>query len=544
MSSDVATAAVPWWRGGVIYQIYPRSFLDTDGDGLGDLRGVTEQLGHVAQLGADAVWLSPFYPSPQRDFGYDITDHRAVDPALGTMADFEALATRAKSLGLHVLVDLICGHTSDQHAWFRSSCENPPGPHGDFYVWADPQPDGSPPCNWLSVFGGSAWSWEPRRRQFFLHHFLAEQPTLNIRCPGVVEALLETARFWLERGISGFRLDAVDFLAHDPALTNNSPAPPLPGGPPMKLFAMQQHEHDMMHPDSLGFLARLRTLVDAYPGAVLLGELSSQPGEGERIERLAGPAGPLHLAYSLAPARAALSRELVLGLVAAASRDAWRCWSLSNHDVERVASRWSPGGAPDPAVARLALALLLSLRGSPCLYQGEELGLPNAELSYEQLRDPFGLRFWPMFPGRDGSRTPLPWSSVLPHGGFSTAKPWLPVPEAHIRLAVDTQSHDPYSTLRFATELFRFRAMHPALAQGTAQALLLPAPLVGFERQAGSSRIACLFNLSPAPVVAELGPWSGGLPLWPQAGDPWGPTLALPPWGAVFADLKAVPPAS
>ena len=271
-----------WWRGAVIYQIYPRSFFDSNGDGIGDLPGVTARLEYVARLGVDAIWLCPFFVSPQRDFGYDVADHVAVDPLFGTLADFDALLARAHGLGLKVLIDQVWSHTSDRHAWFLDSRAARTGAKADWYVWADPSPDGTPPNNWLSVFGGSAWMWEPRRRQYYLHHFLDCQPALNLHNPAVMDALLETGRFWLERGVDGFRLDAVDFLLHDPLLRSNPAAPPQPEVP-AKLFGMQRHVHDMLQPETTVLLARIRGLMDAYPDTVTLGEISSQPGAFERV---------------------------------------------------------------------------------------------------------------------------------------------------------------------------------------------------------------------------------------------------------------------
>src|ERR1700733_6169577 len=267
--------AEDWLRGAVIYQIYPLSFRDGNGDGIGDLAGIAERLDYVASLGVDAVWIAPFFRSPLHDFGYDVADQCDVDPVFGTLAEFDRLVERAHALGLKVIIDQVWGHTSTAHAWFETSRRARGGDKADWYVWADPRPDGTPPNNWLSVFGGQAWSWEPRRRQYYLHHFLAEQPTLNLRNPAVVEALLDTARFWLARGVDGFRLDAIDFLLHDPQLRDNPPRPQAGGVVPAKLFGMQHHAHDMLQPESLALLKRLRELADAHPGTALLGEVSS-----------------------------------------------------------------------------------------------------------------------------------------------------------------------------------------------------------------------------------------------------------------------------
>ena len=361
-----------WWRGAVIYQIYPRSFFDSNGDGIGDLPGIAGKLDYIAALGVDAVWISPFFASPMRDFGYDVADFRAVDPTFGTLGDFDRLVERAHALGLKVLIDQIWGHSSDRHPWFIESRASSENARADWYVWADPRPDGTPPNNWLSAFGGPAWSWEPRRRQFYLHHFLASQPTLNLRSDAVVVELLDVGRFWLDRGVDGFRLDAVDFFLHDPALRDN-PAQPPPGGRiPAKLFGLQQHIHDMLHPDIRDVLRRIRDLMDRYPGCTTLAEVSSQAGAFERIGRYTEGDDQLHMAYTLQPSRGAFDRESVRRLLADAGNPrGWAAWSFSNHDVERAVSRWSSsaGASVDPDFARLLMGLMLSLRGSVSVYQ-------------------------------------------------------------------------------------------------------------------------------------------------------------------------------
>ncbi|MGO8918268.1 MAG: alpha-glucosidase family protein [Stellaceae bacterium] len=530
------------WPGAVIYQIYPRSFYDSDGDGIGDLPGVTAKLDYVASLGVDAVWLSPFFLSPMRDFGYDVADHCAVDPVFGTLADVDRLLARAHALGLKLIIDLVCGHTSDQHAWFRDSRASRTGPHADWYVWADARPDGTPPNNWLSVFGGAAWSWEPRRRQYYLHHFLPSQPSLNLRCPAVTEALVAAARFWLARGVDGFRLDAVDFLLHDEGLRDNPPRPPADGVAPAKPFGLQQHLFDMMQPESPALIGRLRALADAHPGTILLGEVSSQDGAYRRIERYTA-AGGLHLAYTLRPMRGGEAGDAVrraLAEIAAAGAGAGVCWAFSNHDVERAASRWAaPGAAPEPAFLRMLMALLLSLKGVLCVYQGEELGLGEAELGLEQLRDPFGIAFYPEFRGRDGSRTPIPWARAARHAGFTTGEPWLPVPEAHHRASIDAQEADPGAPLQAWRALIAWRKAHPALCRGDLTLLDLPAPLLGFTRASATERLLLVFNPSGRAVRLDL----AGFPDLAPLGDHGFDVLVddgvavLPPHGALIAAL-------
>lgn len=543
--------AHPWWRGAVVYQVYPRSFADADGDGIGDLPGLVARLDHIAALGVDAIWVCPFYASPQRDFGYDVADHCAVDPLFGTLADADRLIRAAHDRGLRVLLDLVAGHTSDRHPWFAAARRDRAAPTAEWYVWADPAPDGTPPNNWLSVFGGSAWSWEPRRRQYYLHHFLPGQPTLNLHNEAVVRALLDIARFWLDRGADGFRLDAVDFLTHDPALRSNPAATPWGGVVPAKLFALQDHRHDMIQPDTLGVLRRFRALAEHYPGTALLGEISSQPGPFGRIAEYTAAPDLLHMAYTLGPLRRGFDHAAVAALVAEAAAvveaGGWPCHSFSNHDVERAASRWAPKGAsdsgvPDARVTRLLLALLLTLPGSACLYQGEELGLPEAALREEEIRDPFGIAYWPEFRGRDGSRTPMPWQAAAPAAGFSAGTPWLPVPAAHRALAVDAQAADPDSVLAHCRALLRLRRAEPALRHGATRLLPLQAPLLGFVRQdvASGRALTMLFNLSPEPAslppaLAALRPLDGTQPGGAVLPG-WGTAALVAPATAAVAD--------
>lgn len=500
-------AAGPWWRGAAIYQVYPRSYADSDGDGIGDLPGLIARLDHIASLGVDSIWVCPFYASPQRDFGYDVADHCAVDPIFGTLPDAEALIAAAHARGLRVLFDLVAGHTSDRHPWFQASRRDRAAPTADWYVWADPAPDGTPPNNWLGVFGGSAWTWEPRRRQYYLHHFLPSQPALNLHHPAVLDALCDVARFWLDRGADGFRIDAVDFLTHDVALRSNPPATPWGGVVPAKPFALQDHRHDMIQPETLDVLRRLRAVAEDYPGTALLGEVSSQPGPFGRIARYTAAPDLLHLAYTLGPLRRGFDHDAVSALVAEAvavvEAGGWPCHSFSNHDVARAATRWAPDGRPDPRLTRLLLALLLTLPGSACLYQGEELGLPEAELREAEIQDPFGIAYWPEFKGRDGSRTPVPWHAAAPEAGFTSGRPWLPVPEAHRALAVDSQAADPASILGHCRALLRLRRREPALRQGATTLLALPPPLLGYTRQDAESgrALTMVFNLSGAAAV-------------------------------------------
>lgn len=498
--APVAGSEADWWRGAVTYQIYPRSFLDSSGDGLGDLRGIARKLDYIASLGVDAIWICPFFPSPMRDFGYDVADYCNVDPRFGTLDDFDEIVRRAHELGLKVMIDQVWSHTSDEHPWFAESRRERGGPRDDWYVWADPKPDGSPPNNWLSVFGGPAWHWEPRRRQYYLHHFLASQPQLNLRNPQVVNALFAAGRFWLDRGVDGFRLDAVDFMFHDPLLRDNPPKFRIDGPQPTRPFGMQQHVYDMLHPDLLDFFTQVRGLMASYPGSATLAEVSSEPGAlGRCALYTESGSGRLDMAYTLELMKRELTAASLRTAIADAGDNGCICWAFSNHDVVRATTRWGNG---DPvSFGRMLLPLLLSLPGAACLYQGEELGLTEAEIAPKDMVDPYGIAFYPTFKGRDGARTPMPWQSDVAGAGFTEApRPWLPIGEAHRALAVDRQDRDPESLLNFARRFIAWRGAQPALRIGSARVLTLPEPIFAIERHCREQGIIAVFNLGKAPV--------------------------------------------
>ncbi len=490
------TAAPEWWRGAVIYQIYPRSFADSNADGIGDLPGITAHLGHVADLGVDAVWLSPFFTSPMKDFGYDVADYRDVDPIFGTLADFDALLAEAHRLGLKVIIDQVYSHTSDRHPWFQASGADRSNAHADWYVWADAKPDGSPPNNWQSVFGGPAWTWHARRRQYYLHNFLPEQPDLNVHHPEVQAALLDVARFWFERGVDGFRLDAIDYAMHDPRLRDNPPAA-YTGKPRARPVDFQRSLYNRSHADLPAFIERIRALADHYGDRFLVAEIGGEHAEPE-MHRLTDPAGRFHTAYGFNFLYAErLTPELVRRTLAewpARPGVGWPSWAFSNHDAPRAVSRWAtPGHTTD--AARLNLLLLACLRGNVFLYQGEELGLTQASLRYEDLKDPEALANWPATLGRDGARTPMPWAAAAPFAGFSGATPWLPIPPEHAALAVDRQRDAAGSTLTLAKALLRLRHASPALRWGTLEFQDAPPDVLSFVRAADGERLLCVFNL-------------------------------------------------
>ena len=529
-----------WWRGAVIYQIYPRSFQDSNGDGVGDLAGIIHRLPYIASLGVDAIWISPFFPSPMLDFGYDVMNYRDVDPMFGTLGDFDAVIHRSHELGLRVMIDLVLSHTSDQHRWFRESRGSRENAKANWYVWGDAKPDGTPPNNWLSIFGGSAWEWDSERLQYYQHNFLKEQPDLNFHEPEVQEELLSVARFWLERGVDGFRLDTINFYFCDKELHDNPALPPerrdFSTAPAVNPYNWQEHLYDKSRPEMIGFLARLRALMDEYGDVAAVGEVGDAQRGMEIMSEYTRGDHLMQMCYAfefLSP-EAPSGRRVgqVLRRFATVASDGWACWAFSNHDVERHATRWHL----DASQLRVYLALLLSLRGSACLYQGEELGLTEAYVSYEELQDPYGKRFWPKFRGRDGCRTPIPWLSDTMHAGFSEAKPWLPVAMEHVPMAVNVQDATPDSMLAFYRRMLTWRKTQPALAKGDFTLHETTDSVISYVRGHGNNSVFCAFNLGaePATLALPAGDWSTietGF-----AGTIAERKVELPPHQAIFAE--------
>jgi len=538
---------VAWWQGAAIYQIYPRSFQDTSGNGVGDLAGITRRLDHVASLGVDAIWLSPFFTSPMKDMGYDVADYTDVDPLFGTRADFDALLARAHDLGLKVIIDQVLSHSSDKHALFTESRRDRSNPKADWYVWADPKPDGTPPNNWQSVFGGAAWEWEPRRRQYYLHNFLAEQPDWNLWNPEVQDYLLSTMRFWLDRGVDGFRLDVANFYFHDKHLRNH-PANPdaLAQGwqnSPNETYGWQTPIYAKNRSETVGFLKRMRALTDEYDNRMMVGEIGEAGDTALEIMAAYTEGGDkLHLCYSfemLGPNYSASHFRNALTAFRTRAPNGHASWSFSNHDAERHVSRWAVHGASPGALARQAIALLTSFEGTIGIYQGEELGLPEAELSYDELTDPPGLRFWPEVKGRDGCRTPMVWEADAAHGGFSEARPWLPVTPPHLARAVDRQQADEGSLLHAYRAAIAFRRSSAALRHGTTAFLDTPEPVLAFHRTADGETLTCVFNLSPEAVSVSLS--APAVPTGPVAAALDGTRLQLPGNGFAFLTGATAP---
>jgi alpha-glucosidase len=537
-------SVVPWWRGAVIYQIYPRSFKDTNGDGVGDLSGIIEKLDYIASLGIDAIWIAPFFKSPMKDFGYDVSDYRKVDPLFGTMEDFEHLLRRAHDLGLKVMIDQVLSHTSSEHEWFCESRQSRDNEKSEWYVWADAKADGSPPNNWLSIFGGIAWTWEPRRRQYYLHNFLSSQPDLNFHNPAVRRAVLENVKFWLDKGVDGFRLDAINFCFHDSLLRDNPPKPAERrtgrGFTADNPYAYQYHYYNNTQPENLGFLEELRALFDRYPDAASLGEIASEDSLATMAEYTS--ANRLHMGYSFELLTETFSVSHIRHTVEQLEsriEEGWPCWALSNHDVSRVLTRW--GGADAPRqLANLLTGLLCCLRGSVCIYQGEELGLTEASIPYHSLQDPYGVAFWPTFKGRDGCRTPIPWTDA-DAAGFTDVKPWLPVPDDHRFLSVNKQDPDRNSVLNAFRAFLRWRQAWISLRVGDIQFIDIDDRVLAFTRSHDDETMIVVFNLSSQSVTTSLPGSHAYRPVEAPGlglGKVEGRSLRLPAYGAWFASIS------
>jgi len=441
------------WKNKVIYQIYPRSFQDTTGNGIGDLNGITSRADYISELGVDYIWISPFFESPQKDFGYDVSNYRKVDKIFGTNDDFKRLIDVFHKKNIGVITDLVLSHTSDEHEWFKESKKSKQGKFSDWYVWQDGV-KGKPPNNWLSVFGGSSWQWNEQRNQFFLHNFLTSQPDLNFHNSEVQDQMLGEIEYWLDFGVDGFRFDVINFLFHDEELRNNPPKDkdlvrPL-GFNKDNPYGLQVHKFDNTRPETLNYLTRIRALLDKYD-AISVGEIvADDPLEiiGEYTNE-----NRLHMAYCFE----FLSEDFdfnetdnIVNKFFANNSQAWPCWSYSNHDSKRIASRINK----DP---KTIMKKLLSLNGNICIYQGEELGLTESIIEYNDLQDPFGKNFWPEFKGRDGCRTPMPWNSNEINLGFSNSNPWLPVNNEYAQKSINIQSKDTDSMLNFTKEQIQKR---------------------------------------------------------------------------------------
>jgi alpha-glucosidase len=471
-----------WWRDGVIYQIYPRSFADSNGDGLGDLPGITARLDHLFHLGVDAIWLSPIYPSPDKDFGYDVSDYVDIDPRLGTLADFDALVAEAHRRGIRVVLDLVLNHTSDQHPWFVESRSSRDNPKRDWYIWRDK------PNNWQSIFGGSGWEWDANTGQYYFHMFVKEQPDVNWRNPQVRQAMLDVFRFWLERGVDGFRLDVFNAYFKDTQFRDNPPKFGLRG------FDRQRHLYDIDQPEMVPLLAEIRALLDSYAERYAVGETF-----------IASPAtaasycgqNKLHAAFNfdftLRPFSAGQFRQAIEAWKKVTGQDAWPNYVLGNHDQPRPATRYARG--EDDSRLKVIMGLLLTLRGTPFIYYGDEIGMRDISLARHEILDPPGKYYWPFFKGRDGCRSPMQWDAT-PQAGFTSGKPWLKVHPNHTHRNVASQAAASNSLFNFTRELIALRRQQPALRQGELTFLDAPKGVLAYARRLDSQTLTVYLNFS------------------------------------------------
>jgi alpha-glucosidase len=482
-----------WWQEGIIYQIYPRSFQDSDGDGVGDLRGIIHRLSYLKDLGVQAIWLSPIFPSPMADFGYDISDYTAIHPVFGSMADFEELLQAVHRLGMKLLLDLVPNHTSDQHPWFLESRSSRHNPKRDWYLWADAREDGSPPNNWLSIFGGAAWAWDEATQQYYYHGFLKEQPDLNWRNPAVQEAMLEVMRFWFRKGVDGFRIDVLWHLVKDAQLRDN------PVNPAYEPYHVTYNQllpvHSVDQPEVHDIIRRMRMLANVHQERVLIGEIYLP------VERLVAYYGTdnkgVHLPFNFQllslPWEADKIGAAIANYEALLPREGWPNWVLGNHDQVRLASRIGQ------QQARVAALLLLTLRGTPTIYYGEEIGMHDVPIPAAEVQDPQGLNMPGLNMSRDPARTPMQWDDS-PQAGFSPAKPWLRVAADYPRVNVSLQETKPMSLLTFYKRLIALRQQEPALKAGSYRGVYAGTQVLAYLREEAGRRFLVVLNFTHRPA--------------------------------------------
>ncbi|MDF9392228.1 MULTISPECIES: alpha-amylase family glycosyl hydrolase [Methylococcus] len=499
---------LPWWQTGIIYQIYPLSFQDSDGDGLGDLPGILRRIDYLAGLNVAAIWLSPVFPSPMRDFGYDVADYTSIHPRFGTLSDFDRLLAGLHGRGMKLILDLVPNHTSDQHPWFLESRSSRDNPRRNWYLWRDPAPGGGPPNNWLSFFGGPAWTFDETTGQYYLHQFTPEQPELNLRHPAVLEALLDAMRFWLDRGVDGFRVDVPWLLIKDAEFRDEPENPAWDGIAP---HGRLLHVHTANQPELHAIIRAMRAVVDDYPGErVLIGETNVP--EEELVKYYGAARDEFHLPFNFrliyASWNAGEIQRLVETYEAILPQGAWPAWVLGNHDQPRIASRIGPDAA------RVAVMLLLTLRGTPTCYYGDELGMKNGVIPRNRIRDPQALN-QPGISGvfnRDAARTPLPWDTS-PNAGFAPegTQPWLPLGQDWPMRNVACQSDDPCSMLAFFRTLTALRQRHPALNQGDYKGVETVADGVfAYTRTAGAERLLIVLDFAGCEYLLDLGALADG----------------------------------
>ena len=520
-----------WWRDGVIYQIYPRSFADSNGDGIGDLRGIIDRLDYLAELGVDAIWLSPIFPSPDVDFGYDVADYRGIDPKFGSMEDFEELLAQAHQRNLHIILDLVLNHTSGQHPWFVEARQPKESSFHDYYIWRDPAPGGKPPNNWAAIFGGSAWEYDEGAGQYYLHLFYKEQVDLNWRNPAVYQEMMDLFRYWCDKGVDGFRLDVFNlWYKHADLPDNPRQFPPSP--PFFRPWDQQKHIYDYDQPEMMPALAEIRSILDSYPARYAVGE--TFPEDAASAARYSQP-GYLHAAFNFEfthcqwlarPFQRAIERyEQLL------SDEQWPCYVLGNHDLSRPATRYARGD--EDGRLKVAAAMLLTLRGTPFIYYGDEIGQRDIPIrKKEDVLDPIGKSFWPFFKGRDGCRAPMQWNSCE-NAGFSSTQPWLPVNADYSTRNVENQAGDPDSLLTFYRQLLTLRREHPALHRGSLHMLIEdPRFVIAYERRYEDETFMVLLNFSNFERALEISELS--------ASEWWTPVLSNYPYDQLVTEDSVI----
>ncbi len=516
-----------WWQHGVIYQIYPRSFQDSNGDGIGDLKGIESRLDDLVALGIDAIWISPLYPSPMADFGYDVADYTGIDSRFGTLDDFDSLLKAAHDRGLKLLLDFVPNHSSDQHPWFLESRASRDNPRRDWYIWRDPAPDGGPPNNWISDFGGPAWEYDAATGQYYYHAFLKEQPDLNWRNPELRKAMLDVLRFWFDRGVDGFRIDVLWHMIKHPDFPDNPANPAYTPAMGEMHRVLQLHSTDQ--PEVHGIAADMRRIADGYSERVLIGEiylpvdrLMAYYGEGEPGVHL-----PFNFQLIDAPWEARSLAQLIADYEAALPAGGWPNWVLGNHDRPRAATRF---GA---AQARVAAMLLLTLRGTPTIYYGDEIGMADVTIPPDQVQDPRELREPGIGLGRDPVRTPMAWDASI-NAGFSTGAPWLPLHHDWQTRNLAAQRDDPHSMWRLHHDLLALRRSRAALSSGDWLPIECAGSLLAYERRSGDERLLIVLNLGDTPQSFAIPEWAEGLSVLRTTGTGGDPAILGPNEGYIL----------
>lgn len=506
-----------WWKEGVIYQIYPRSFQDASGDGIGDLEGIIQRLDYLndgtpASLGVDALWLSPIYPSPMADFGYDISDYCDIDPVFGDLETFDRLVEEAHKRGIRIVLDMVFNHSSDRHPWFLASRSSRSDPKRNWYIWRDAAPDGGPPTNWIAAFGGSGWEWDEATQQYYYHSFLKEQPDLNWHEPELRAAVYDVLRFWMDRGVDGFRLDVVHFFMKDKEFRDNPRG--LTGLTKGLIeYDRYQHLYDRDRPEVHEIFQEMRKVTDAYPDRMMVGETPYEHEAPEVLSYLGDGTNELHLAFYfrflLARWDARTFRDRIDSVYRVLPAGGWPCWAMNNHDMPRSIDRHARVFEPietRKARARAAATILLTLWGTPFLYYGEEVGMRNGRIPRNRIQDPLGKRYWPVYKGRDLSRTPMQWGA-RPFAGFSNQPPWLPLNPDYAQENVEAQAERPDSLLSLHRTLLRLRRREPALQYGSFRWTEdLPGTCLGYRRAWEGDRLQVLVNFSASPARATCPP--------------------------------------